>query len=140
MRDHVLFSQAQAWYRSCVAHRFALRGVFDGRYKYVRYYGVGGGVDSTGLGLPWAPTMTIGPDADFWDQEHELYDLEEDPDELVNLATDRSRRDELRERFEHLREIEADAFTHRRPPGTGAGSTHEAAMMDRSTSFAAAAE
>ena len=28
--------------------RFALRGVFDGRHKYVRYFGVGGGVDNLG--------------------------------------------------------------------------------------------
>jgi arylsulfatase A-like enzyme len=134
VRDHVLFAQAQAWYRSCVAHRFALRGVFDGRYKYVRYFGVGGGVDSTGAGLPWAPEMTVGPDAEFWDQEHELYDLREDPGELVNLAVDGGRTKEVRDRFEHLRELERAAFTHTRPLGKGLGSTGEAAMMDEAAS------
>jgi arylsulfatase A-like enzyme len=104
--------------------------VFDGRFKYVRYYGVGGGVDSVGQGLPWAPDMTVGPDSDPWDQEHELYDLEEDPGELVNLAADPSRAKEVWDRFEHLRELERSAFTHSRPPGTGGGSSHESGMVD----------
>jgi len=134
VRDHVLFAQAQAWYRSCIAHRFALRGVFDGRYKYVRYYGVGGGVDSTGAGLPWAREMTVGPDSEFWDQEHELYDLQEDPGELVNLAVDGGRSKEVRDRFEHLRELERQSFTHARPAGKGLGSTGEAAMLDEAAS------
>ncbi|HWC38857.1 MAG TPA: sulfatase-like hydrolase/transferase [Acidimicrobiales bacterium] len=137
VRDHVLFAQAQAWYRSCVAHRFALRGVFDGRFKYVRYYGVGGGVDSVGHGLPWAREMTVGPDADPWDQEHELYDLQEDPGELVNLAADVGRRKEVRDRFEHLSQLERSAFTHRRPSGAGAGSSHQAGMMTRAEEFRA---
>jgi arylsulfatase A-like enzyme len=130
VRDHVLFAQAQAWYRSCIAHRFALRGVFDGRYKYVRYFGVGGGVDSIGQGLEWAPEMTVGPDTDLWDQEHELYDLSEDPGELVNLAGDPARAKEVREHFEHLREIERASFSHVRPSGRSDGSTHQGAMMD----------
>jgi hypothetical protein len=103
--------------------------VFDGRYKYVRYFGVGGGVDSIGQGLSWAPAMEIGSDSEPWDQEHELYDLTEDPGELVNLAGDRTRAKEIRDRFEHLREIESTVFTHARPPGTGDGSTHESGMM-----------
>jgi arylsulfatase len=137
VRDHVLFAQAQAWYRSCVAHRFALRGVFDGRFKYVRYYGVGGGVDSVGHGLPWAREMTVAPDADPWDQEHELYDLQEDPGELVNLAADLGRTKEVRDRFEHLLQLEQSAFTHRRPSGAGDGSTHQAGMMTRAEEFRA---
>jgi hypothetical protein len=118
-----------------VAHRFALRGVFDGRFKYVRYYGVGGGVDSVGQGLPWAQEMTVGPDADPWDQEHELYDLHDDPGELVNLAADVSRSKEVRDRFEHLRQLEGSAFTHSRPPGPSGGSSHQAGMMDRAEEF-----
>jgi arylsulfatase len=135
VRDHVLFAQSQAWYRSCAAHRFALRGVFDGRFKYVRYYGVGGGVDSIGQGLPWAREMTVGPDADPWDQEHELYDLHDDPGELVNLAADVSRAKEVRDRFEHLLQLERSAFTHSRPHEAGQGSSRQAGMMDRSEEF-----
>ncbi|MGH9028916.1 MAG: sulfatase family protein, partial [Acidimicrobiales bacterium] len=132
VRDHVLFAQAQGWYRSCIAQRFALRGVFDGRYKYVRYFGVGGGVDSIGMGLDFAPTMQVGPDSGPWDQEHELYDLSEDPGEVVNLAADRARAKEVRDRFEHLLELEAAAFSHSRPPGKGEGSTHQGALMSHS--------
>jgi hypothetical protein len=51
--------------------------------------------------------MLYGPDAAFEDQEHEWYDQHEDPDELVNLAMDNGRRNELRSRFEELRAIEA---------------------------------
>jgi arylsulfatase A-like enzyme len=130
VRDHVLFAQAQGWYRSCIAQRFALRGVFDGRYKYVRYFGVGGGVDSTGQGLSWAPTMKIGPGADPWDQEHELYDLQEDPGELMNLAADRTRAKEVLDRFNHLLELEQVAFRHTRPDGPAEGSSYESGMME----------
>ncbi len=135
VREHVLFAQAQGWYRSCVAHRFALRGMFDGRYKYVHYFGVGGGVDSAGQGLEWAPTMTVAPDAEFWDQEHELYDLAEDPGELVNLAGDPARSKEVRDRFEHLLETERSSFSHSRPGGEGTGSSRDSGLMDRSSEF-----
>jgi hypothetical protein len=135
-REHVLFAQAQGWHPSCLAQRYALRGCFDGRYKYVRYYGVGGGCDNLGRRLDWAPEMRFGPDAAFGDQEHELYDLLEDPGELRNLAHDPARRPELVERFGALLEQEAAAFVHARPPGSGAGSTHEAPMVERSGWFA----
>jgi arylsulfatase len=137
VRDHVLFAQAQAWYRSCAAQRYALRGVFDGRFKYVRYYGAGGGVDSTGAGVPWARSMQVPPDADFMDQEHELYDLREDPGEMVNLAADPSRLKEVRDRFDALLSVEAGAYTHVRPEGVHDGSTHEAGMMETAASHRA---
>jgi arylsulfatase A-like enzyme len=135
VRDHVLFAQAQAWHLSCVSLRFALRGYFDGRHKYVRYFGIGGGVDSMGRTIKWQDGMRFGPDAAFVDHEHELYDLREDPGELVNVAMDRSRRDEVRDRFEHLLELEHAAFTHARPAGEGGGSTHTAGMMEQSRWF-----
>jgi arylsulfatase len=135
VRDHVLFAQEQAWHMSCVGLRFALRGYFDGRYKYVRYYGVGGGVDSMGRTVPWQKGMRFGPDANFVDLEHELYDLQEDPGELVNLAVDRAKRSEARDRFEAVLKLEADAYTHARPAGKGDGSTHTAGMMEHSAYF-----
>ena len=50
-------------------------------------------------------------DADFVDQEHEWYDLREDPAELVNLAHDGGRRDELHENYERLLEYEKAEFS-----------------------------
>ncbi|MEX2268895.1 MAG: sulfatase-like hydrolase/transferase [Acidimicrobiia bacterium] len=135
VRDHVLFAQEQAWHMSCVGLRFALRGCFDGRYKYVRYYGVGGGVDSMGRTIPWQKGMRFGPDADFVDLEHELYDLQEDPGELVNLAVDRAHPSDARERFDALLDLERGAYTHTRPEGVGDGSTHSAGMMEHSAYF-----
>ena len=43
--------------------------------------------------------------------------------------------DGFHDRFEHLRELERSAFTHRRPAGAGAGSTHQAGMMEESEAF-----
>jgi len=106
VRDHVLFAHATAHTTNIRATRWAIRGVFDGRHKYARYYGVGGGLpndDFSGVPTP----MLYGPDAAFEDQEHEWYDQQEDPHELVNLAMDNGRRPELRDRFEELKAIEA---------------------------------
>jgi arylsulfatase len=107
-RDHVLFAQDWAWYDSMVNSRYASRGIFDGRYKYCRYYGVGG--SSTTSGTPIERPKLYPPDADFDDQEHEFYDLHEDPGELVNLAMDPARRGEVREWYQRLLEAEADEF------------------------------
>ena len=106
-RDHVLFSQDSAQsslLRNC---RYAVRGFFDGVTKYARYYGIGGGIERDGTRSPIPKLFDV--DASFEDHDHEWYDTVEDPLELVNLAHDRSRRDELRANFERLLKIEADA-------------------------------
>lgn len=61
-----------------------VRGMFDGRWKFARYF------DET---LP--------------DEEHELYDLREDPWELRNLATDPACRQIVREMRARLAAAEA---------------------------------
>jgi arylsulfatase A-like enzyme len=107
-RDTLLFAQDWAWYDGLLETRYASRGIFDGRFKYCRYYGIGG--TSTVSGRVVTESKRIGPDAPFEDQEHELYDLREDPHELVNLAMDRGRRAELREWFGRLRTAEHAEF------------------------------
>lgn len=105
IRDHVLFAQEWPWYSGVEHTRYASSGVFDGRYKYCRYYGVGGGNDAAGNKLT-GDSMQFGRDASFDDHDHEFYDLHEDPHEMVNLAMDRSRREEVRRRFADLRALE----------------------------------
>jgi arylsulfatase len=107
-REYVLFAQDWAWYDGLVNTRYASRGIFDGRFKYSRYYGVGG--SSTTRGTPIAHEKIFGPDSHFDDQEHELYDLFEDPGELVNLAMDRTRRDSVKEWHRRLLEAEYQEF------------------------------
>ena len=109
IRDHVLFAQEWPWYAGVEHVRYASSGIFDGRYKYCRYYGVGGGNDAAGNPLT-GDRMLYGRDATFEDHDHEFYDLQEDPHELVNLAMDRSRRDEVRRRFAELRAVEDDTY------------------------------
>jgi arylsulfatase len=110
VREHVLFAQDSAHTCNIRSTRYAVRGMFDGRHKYARYYGVGGGKpNDDASGRP--SQKLFGVDADFDDQDHEWYDLQEDPHELVNLAHDRGRRAELHQRFAHLRSIEARAFS-----------------------------
>ena len=57
--------------------RYASSGVFDGRHKYCRYYGIGGGVSNLGVSL--GDSMLFGPDADFDDHDHEWYDHDDRP-------------------------------------------------------------
>ena len=71
-------------------------------------FGSRAGNDTVGKPLPGE--KLFGVDADFDDCDHELYDLQEDPQELVNLAYDRGRRNELRTRFRALRTLEAQAY------------------------------
>ncbi|RJL34167.1 sulfatase-like hydrolase/transferase [Bailinhaonella thermotolerans] len=108
VREHVLFAHDMAYYGSCLTLRYAVRGIFDGRHKYARYYGVGGGTDQ--FGRPSKGPKLFGADAAAEDCDHELYDTWEDPHELVNLAMDRGRRAEVREWFGRLRAIEAEEY------------------------------
>lgn len=105
-RSHVLFAQDTAHSRRVQSTRYAIRGMFDGRYKYARYYGVGGGKAADDPFLERGGPKMFDLDADFDDQDHELYDLQEDPHELLNLAHDPGRRTELRDRFETLLALE----------------------------------
>ena len=108
VRDHILFAQDSAWYERCIPTRYAMRGIFDGRHKYARYYGVGG--STTPWGARSRTPKLFDVDADFDDQDHELYDLDDDPYELVNLAMDRGHRTEVRDRFAQLLDAEAAHF------------------------------
>ena len=106
VRDHVLFAQDSAHTERLNQVRYALRGFFDGRTKYARYYGVGGGKPATGLWGKDPGQKLYGVDAAFDDQDHEWYDHDADPLELVNRANDRARRSELRDLYERLRSYE----------------------------------
>jgi len=102
VRDHVLFAQDSAQTERLNGVRYALRGFFDGKTKYARYYGIGGGKPSTGLWGKDPGTKLFDVDCDFDDQDHEWYDHSTDPLELVNMAHDRGRRNELRQQFDRL--------------------------------------
>jgi arylsulfatase A-like enzyme len=110
VRDHILFAQDSAQTTGLNRVRYALRGFYDGRTKYARYYGVGGGKPSTGLWGKPAGQKLFGADCAFDDNDHEWYDHDVDPAELENLAHDRSRRKELRQAYERLLAYEAESF------------------------------
>ena len=76
VRDHVLFAHDTAHTDEINHTRYAIRGFFDGRTKYARYYGVGGGKPRTGLWGKDPGHKLFDVDADFVDQEHEWYDLQ----------------------------------------------------------------
>ncbi len=111
VRDHVLFAHDTAHTDEINHTRYAIRGYFDGRTKYARYYGVGGGKPGTGLWGKDPGHKLYDVDADFVDQEHEWYDLDNDPHELVNLAGDPARRAELRANHARLLEYERQSFS-----------------------------
>jgi arylsulfatase A-like enzyme len=108
VRDHVLFAQDSAQTQNLNNVRYALRGFFDGTTKYARYYGVGGGKPSTGLWGRDPGRKLFDVDCAFDDQDHEWYDHDSDPLELVNMANDRGHRQELREQFARLRAYEIE--------------------------------
>ena len=70
------------------------------------YYGVGGGKPSTGLWGKSPGRKLFDVDCEFDDQDHEWYDHDGDPLELVNLANDRGKRRQLRDLFGRLRAYE----------------------------------
>ncbi len=108
VRDHVLFQHGTAHTQLVEQQRWAIRGFFDGRTKYARYHGIGGGLPNDRLSGDTTP-MLHGPDAAFEDQDHEWYDLVDDPQEVVNLAMDPARKKERREHYERLLDYERAA-------------------------------
>jgi arylsulfatase A-like enzyme len=110
-RETVLLAQDMAWYESCIPLRYAMRAIFDGRHKYARYYGVGGGFDR--VGRPSKGPKQVDVHADFEDHDHELVRILLEVVELVNLANDRGRRREVREWFNRLRDEEARELVSR---------------------------
>ena len=104
VRDYVLFSQDSAQSELLRQSRYALRGFYDGTTKYARYYGIGGGIQRDGTPAPEGKVFDV--DADFDDQDHEWYETDKDPHELVNLANDRGRRGRLRELYDRLKGYE----------------------------------
>ena len=110
VRDHILFAQDSAQTTNLNTVRYALRGFFDGRHKYARYYGVGGGKPGTGLWGKSPGTKLFDVDCAFDDNDHEWYDQSTDPHELVNLANDPGRADGLREQYERLLDYERSSF------------------------------
>ncbi|HEY5097539.1 MAG TPA: hypothetical protein VII46_05790, partial [Acidimicrobiales bacterium] len=90
--------------------RYALRGFYDGRTKYARYYGVGGGKPSTGLWGKSPGHKLFDVECAFDDNDHEWYDHGDDPHELVNLANDPSRGNQLRDHYERMRAYEEESF------------------------------
>jgi arylsulfatase len=110
VRDHILFAQDSAQTTNLNTVRYALRGFFDGRHKYARYYGVGGGKPGTGLWGRSPGVKLFDVDCAFDDNDHEWYDQDTDPHELVNLANDPAQADALREQYERLLAYERESF------------------------------
>ena len=69
--------------RPDMAKRGAIRGVFDGRYQFTRYFS------------PKQHNRPTSLEALFKSNDVELYDLQQDPHEMKNLATDAKRSGDL---------------------------------------------
>jgi arylsulfatase len=110
VRDHILFAQDSAQTINLNRVRYALRGFFDGQHKYARYYGVGGGKPGTGLWGKSPGRKLFDVDCAFDDNDHEWYDHDTDPHELVNLANDPARSTGLRDQYERLLAYEQSSF------------------------------
>ena len=76
---------------------------------------MGGGKPSTGLWGKDPGRKLFDVDCAFDDQDHEWYDHDSDPLELVNMANDRSRRNELRDVFARMRAYENEELVAMRP-------------------------
>jgi len=109
-RDEVLFAHDSAHTSVVMQTRYAIRGYFDGRYKYGRYYGIGGGKPGDDPFYKRPSVKLYDVDAHFDDQDHELYDLQEDPFELVNLAHDAGHRSMLRDCYARMKDLESKHF------------------------------
>ncbi len=110
VRDHVLFAQDSAQTTNLNRVRYAVRGFTDGTTKYARYYGVGGGKPGTGLWGRSPGHKLFDVDCAFDDNDHEWYDHDSDPHELVNLANDPSRAQGLVDNYQRLLAYERDSF------------------------------
>ena len=69
--------------RSRFSERVGIRSIFDGRYRFSRYFG------QTDFNTPTTLEALLSKN------DIELYDLREDPDEMRNLAMDPKRNGEL---------------------------------------------
>ena len=105
VRNSVYFAQEWPWYPGVEKVRYANTGYFDGKIKYSRYYGIGGGV--TNLGLVNNKKMRVTKNSNFDDFEHELYDLSEDPHEINNIGYKKNSNKKILKRyFNNLNELE----------------------------------
>jgi len=84
-KERVKQAAAEGRLRPDMAKRGAIRSVFDGRYQFTRYFS------------PKQHNRPESLDALFQLNDVELFDLENDPSELTNLATDRGRNKALLE-------------------------------------------
>ncbi len=74
---------AAAGYKPNLKKRGTVRSIFDGRYKFSRYFS------------PTEHHKPSGLDELYAYNDLELYDLENDPDEMTNLAADRATNGDL---------------------------------------------
>ena len=71
---------------------------------------MGGGKPGTGLWGRSPGRKLFDVDCAFDDNDHEWYDQDADPHELVNLANDPARAAGLREQYERLLAYERESF------------------------------